>query len=233
MLKHYYYLIKPGIVRGNALAATAGFFFASLDIPLDWFLFFAMLVGVSLVVASGCVFNNIYDKEIDAKMERTKKRALPMAHISTQGALIFGTVLGSAGVALLALFTTFLATAVALVGWVVYVFFYTPLKHDSAMALYVGAVAGATPPIIGYTAVTGTLDVYALLLFAALYVWQIPHFVAIAIFRFDEYAAAGVPLVVKKRPSEATKRRARIVFYASLAVLLLFCLTLILQRWIR
>lgn len=232
VLKKYYYLTKPGIVRGNALAAIAGFFFA-LQGSFDWQLFASMLAGLSLIVASGCVFNNYFDRHIDARMERTKKRAIPSNRISSRNAIIFGSVLGVAGTALLLLYTTPLALLCALLGWVVYVCFYTPLKHHSSTALYVGAIAGAMPPVVGYTAVTNAFDLYALFLFAALYVWQIPHFIAIAYFRFEEYAAAGIPLVVRRPPSEKAKRIARIVFYTSLVVLLVFCLALILQRWMR
>jgi protoheme IX farnesyltransferase len=125
-----------------------------------------------------------------------------------------------------------LAMWLGLVGWAFYALFYTPLKHYSGTALYVGAVAGAMPPVVGYVAASGHLDVWAAFLFAALYLWQLPHFIAIAYFRFDEYAAAGVPMLMS-RPSDTARTRARKVFYASLIVLLVFSLALIVQRWMR
>ena len=227
----YYWLVKPGIIRGNLLAAAAGFLFASLTI--DWLLFVAMLFGLGCIIASGCVFNNYADRAMDAKMERTKKRALVSGAISNQSALLFASLLGVVGVATLFFFTNLLTLVVAVVGWVFYVLIYTPLKPRNPVALFVGAVAGSVPPVVGYAAAANVLDWWAFFLFAALYVWQIAHFMAIAVYRYDEYTAAGVPLYIRKRPSDAAKRRAKQLFYASLVVLLLFCLLLILQRWAR
>ena len=231
MIREYYELVKPGIVYGNALTTVAGFFLA-LSGPIEWRLLVFVLVGLSFVIASACVFNNYVDREIDAKMTRTSSRALAAGHIPSQNALLFGLALLVLGVVTLH-YTTPLALWVAISGFIVYVFLYTPLKPRSAWALYVGAIAGATPPVVGYTAVTGMFDPYTLALFAALYVWQIPHFLAIAFYRYEEYKAAGIPLFVRESPGDITKRRARVVFYASLVVLLLVCFALILQRWIR
>ena len=233
MIRTYYELTKPGIIYGNAITAVAGFFIASPKPLAEAGVLGLTLIGLSLVIASACVFNNYFDREIDARMERTKNRALAMGQVSGRSAIVFALLLLVLGAAVLALYTTPLALSVALLGFVVYVFLYTPLKPRSPSALYIGAVAGATPPVVGYTAVTNTLDLYALALFAVLYVWQIPHFLAIALYRYEEYKAAGVPLFIKKQPSVETKRRARAVFYGSLVVLLLLCLGAILQRWIR
>lgn len=231
-MKRYYHLVKPGIVYGNAIVAAAGFLFASRNISLDWWLFVATVFGLSLVVASACVFNNYFDRNIDAKMERTKTRGFAAGTVSPIGALIFGGLLLVLGMFLLS-FVNLLALSAALLGFVVYVFVYTPLKHITGYAVFVGAVAGATPPIVGYGAVTNTFDLWALFLFAFLFVWQIPHFLAIATYRYDEYAAAGIPLLVSRPKSEETKRLARKIFFYSLVVLLFWCVALILQRWIR
>ncbi len=227
----YYWLLKPGITRSNVLAAAAGFLFASTTI--NWWLFVATMFGIACVIASGCVFNNYMDRALDAKMERTQKRALVRGIISNRAALIYASMLGVVGALTLFLYTNTLTLMVALVGWVVYVLVYTPLKPRNPIALFVGGVAGSIPLVVGYVAATNTLDWYAFILFAVLYVWQIVHFMAIAVYRYDEYTAAGVPLYIRKRPSDAAKQRARKVFYASLFVLLFFCLFLILQRWIR
>lgn len=225
----YYWLTKPGIIRGNLLAAAAGFLFASFT--MDWEVFGAMLFGLGCIIASGCVFNNYADRSLDAKMERTQKRALVSGTISTRSALLFASALGLAGVTILFLYTNTLTLAVATAGWVVYVLVYTPLKPRNPIALFAGAVAGAVPPVVGYVAATNTLDWWAVFLFSTLYVWQVVHFMAIAVYRYDEYTAAGVPLYVRTRPSDTAKRRARKVFHASLVVLLLFCLFLIGVRW--
>jgi len=230
MISTYVSLAKPRMVLGNVLVAAAAFIFAAPAV-IPWVTFFFMFAGLSLVIGSGCVFNNYIDKGIDSRMERTKKRALVVGAVSGNSAIAFGSALLTAGTILL-FYTNLFALGTALLGFVAYVVFYTPLKHTSGQALFVGAVAGAIPPVVGYAAAAGTIDTTALILFALLYVWQLPHFVAIAMYRFDEYTAAGVPLLVQK-PSGKNKKRARMAFYASLVVLLLFCGALILHRWIR
>jgi len=225
----YYQLTKPGIVYGNALTALAGFFFATGP-SIDWEIFSAMLAGLSLVIASACALNNYFDRDIDERMERTKGRGLPSGAIPPENAILFSALLGALGLALLFAFTNLLALLVAALGWIVYILAYTPLKRIHPYALFVGAIAGATPPVVGYAAAAHTLDTTALALFAFLFVWQIPHFIAIAVYRYDEYANAGVPLLIKKPPSKRARGVARSVFYGSLVVLLLWCLALILQR---
>lgn len=212
----------------NVLVAAAAFIFASHD-TIDWRSFFAMVGGLSFVVASACVFNNYADRFMDTHMERTRGRALAAGRINPTHALLFGSLLLLCGVLLLSL-VHLLALGVALVGFVVYVFLYTPLKPNTGYALYAGAVAGAMPPVVGYAAAAGVLDWYALAFFFILFFWQIPHFLAIARYRFDEYSAAGVPLLVKRPRDERERRRARLVFHLSLVVLLVFCAALILQR---
>ena len=197
MLKALYQLTKPGIIYGNAITVLAGFFLAS-----RWHihpkLLLAMLVGLSLIIASGCVFNNFLDVEIDSKMERTRSRALVTGKIDGRVALIFGALLGGAGVCLLKYHVNMLALYVALTGWVVYVLVYTLIKPHTVHATIVGSIAGAVPPVVGYTAVTNRLDVTAILLFLMLVLWQMPHFYAIAIYRLQDYTAAGIPVLPAK-----------------------------------
>jgi protoheme IX farnesyltransferase len=224
----YYQLAKPGIVYGNALTAAAGFVLASQG-SIDWLLFFAMLLGISLIVASAAVTNNVFDSDIDALMERTKGRALATGAIQPQNALLFATILGLLGIGAL-LYTNLLALGIAIFGWIMYVAVYTPLKRQSAYSLFVGAVAGAVPPVVGYVSVTHTLDMTAFALFAFLFVWQVVHFIAIAIYRYDEYTRAGIPLFVSHPPSERARQLARWGFYLSLVILLAWCAALMLQR---
>jgi heme o synthase len=228
-IRLYYELTKPGIVYGNALTAAAGFVLASHG-HIDWTLLILTLVGISGIIAAACVCNNYYDREIDARMERTKHRALAAGAASARAALIFGCALLATGCALLLVVHALLALGVALFGFAVYVFLYSPLKHRTGYALYVGAVAGAVPPVAGYAAVKGVLDIAALELFIFLFLWQIFHFLAIAAYRYDEYAAAGVPLLVRRPKTERSKQIARSLFYLSLVVLLLWCVALMLQR---
>jgi protoheme IX farnesyltransferase len=142
---------------------------------------------------------------------------------------MYGALLGLAGVVTLFIFTNFLAFLSALIGWVVYLLLYTPLKRITGYSLFVGAVSGALPPVVGYVAVTARFDLAVIGIFAFMFVWQMAHFVAIALYRYDEYTTARIPLLVS-RPSETVRKYARKSFYLSLIVLLVWCITLILQR---
>ncbi|HSH55271.1 MAG TPA: UbiA family prenyltransferase, partial [Candidatus Limnocylindrales bacterium] len=164
MFKTYYQLTKPGIIYGNLLTAIGGFLYAS-EGRIDILLLLALAVGMSLVIASGCVFNNYLDRDIDAKMQRTQKRALVSAEISTQNALIYGAVLGISGAAILALYTNLTTLLLGIVGFVSYVGLYTYLKRRTIHGTLIGTIPGATPLIAGYTAVNGQLGLDALLLF--------------------------------------------------------------------
>ncbi|HEV7121336.1 MAG TPA: protoheme IX farnesyltransferase, partial [Candidatus Paceibacterota bacterium] len=152
-MRDYYRLAKPGIVYGNALPAIAAFLFASTRSGFSLLLFVAMLIGLSGCIASACVINNVIDRDIDARMERTKARAIPMKRISVRNALIFAGALLVVGCAVLFLFTNLLTLAVTLFGVFVYLCLYTPLKRISLHSTIVGAVAGAVPPVVGYVAV--------------------------------------------------------------------------------
>ncbi|MDO8624174.1 MAG: heme o synthase [bacterium] len=229
VIKLYYLLTKPGIVYGNVLTAAAGFLFATRD-AVPWGIFIAMLGGLALIIASACVTNNYLDRDIDARMERTKTRALASGAVALENALIFSALLGVLGIAVLVVFTNLFALLTAVFGWLVYILAYTPLKRITPYAVFVGAVAGGVPPVVGYVAAAHTLDAAAVALFIFLFVWQIPHFLAIAVYRFEEYTAAGVPLFMKNAPSVRVRRFARGAFYLSLVVLLGWCLALILQR---
>ena len=190
----YYRLTKPGIVYGNALTALAAFVFASRGV-VDLGVLGAMLFGLMFSIASACVINNILDRDIDIHMERTKERALPMGRISVQSATIFAIVLFCIGSGLLYFFVNVLALLVTLFGVGMYLLVYTPLKRVSIHSTIVGALAGAVPPVVGYVAVTNAFDITSLLLFLILVCWQMTHFLAIAIFRVDEYRAAQIPVM--------------------------------------
>ncbi|NBV77620.1 protoheme IX farnesyltransferase [bacterium] len=194
-MSDYFTLTKPGIVRGNTITAIAAFLFASVS-PIAWAPCFAMAIGTAAVIASACVFNNYFDRHLDAKMARTQKRALVTGTISTQHALVFGVLLLICGVLVLFFHTTTYATAAAVLAWASYVFVYTPLKPYTHHATIIGTIPGALPPLVGYFSVTPQIDALSLLLFLALITWQMPHFIAIALFRNQEYEAAGIPTLV-------------------------------------
>lgn len=193
MIKTYYYLTKPGIIYGNTIAAAAGFFLASQG-KINFLLLLETLVGLGLIIGSACVFNNFMDRDIDSKMERTKKRALAAGTIPTKNALIYGVILGLVGTILLS-FTNYLTIAVALFGGFFYLVMYGIYKRRSIHGTVVGSISGAVPPVVGYVAVTNNIDTAAILLFLILVLWQMPHFYAIAIFRMKDYQAAGIPVL--------------------------------------
>lgn len=204
MLKNYYTLTKPGIIYGNLLTSAAGFFLASRG-QINFWLLFETLAGVALVIASACVFNNYIDRNIDSKMSRTKVRALVTGSIAVKNAVILASILGVAGFLVLAFYTNITTFSLGVIAFFVYVVLYGFSKRYSIHGTLVGSIAGALPPAAGYTAVTNKFDVGALLLFLILVFWQMPHFYAIAIYRFNDYKAAGIPSLPLKKGVQITK----------------------------
>ncbi|BCZ56315.1 protoheme IX farnesyltransferase [Serratia marcescens] len=195
MIKQYLQVTKPGIIFGNLISVVGGFLLASKG-SIDYPLFLATLVGVSLVVASGCVFNNYIDRDIDKKMERTKNRVLVKGLIAPSVTLVYATALGIVGFALLYIAANPLAMWLAVMGFVVYVGVYSLyMKRHSVYGTLIGSLSGAAPPVIGYCAVTNEFDAGALILLAIFSLWQMPHSYAIAIFRFKDYQAANIPVL--------------------------------------
>ena len=174
----------------------------------------AMLTGLSLIVASGCLINNYIDRGIDQKMARTKRRALAAGRVSGRTAVIYGAALGVLGAAILFAFTNVLTLLIGALGWVFYVAIYGYWKRRSSFGTVVGSISGAVPPVAGYTAVTGRLDLGAGLLLLILVLWQMPHFYAIAINRLADYTAAGLPVLPVVRGVRAAQRQALIYIAA-------------------
>lgn len=206
MFERYFWLTKPGIIGGNIITATAGFFLASKG-DFDWALYLAAIGGLSLVIASGCVINNWLDRGIDAKMKRTQGRALVTGEISAINALTYATFLGILGFGILLAFTNVLTAVVAGIGYFFYVVVYSVWKRRSVYSTVVGSVSGAVPPVVGYTAAANQVDAAALTLFLILVLWQMPHFYAIGIFRRAEYEAAGLPILPVKLGTAEAKRQ--------------------------
>jgi protoheme IX farnesyltransferase len=212
-MKHYYELTKSGLVFGNLIAVIAGFLLGARVVQgtgeilsINLFLLLATIVGITLVMASGCVCNNYIDRDIDGAMERTKQRALIRGDISAPAALAYGALLGAAGFIILFYFVNALATLAALAGFIFYVFVYSAWgKRRTVYGTFIGAIAGATPPVVGYAATSGRIDAAAFILFLIMLVWQMPHFFAIAIRREDDYAAAAIPVMPVKYGIRRTK----------------------------
>ena len=201
-------LAKPRITAMVAFTALVGFVIASPAPPWTPVLA-AALLGTALVAAGASVLNQVYERETDALMLRTQSRPIPSGRIRPAPATAFGTLLTVAGLVLLLLGCGLLAAAVALGTWVSYLFAYTPLKRRTPLATLVGAVPGALPPVIGWAAARGRLDAGAFILFAILFLWQIPHFLAIAWLYRDDYARAGLPMLpVLDREGSFTARQA-------------------------
>jgi len=202
--KSYCLLAKPGIILGNAITTAGGFALASKG-HIDFFLFLATMIGLSCVIGSACAFNNYIDRESDVKMSRTKNRPLARGDISVRNALMFALALGAIGVAVLGMFTNLRTLSIAIFGFLAYVILYSFSKYRSVHGTLIGSIAGAVPPVIGYCAVSNKLDAPAWILFAIIVMWQMPHFFAIAIYRMDDYAKAGIPVLPVQKGIVRTK----------------------------
>ena len=204
MIRSYSMLTKPGIVMGNLITTTAGFFLGSKGVP-NMLLFLYLLVGLGLVIASACVFNNYIDRHADALMERTKNRALVKGTISTIAALVFALLLGCIGAGVLWFTTDGLTLALSLFGFFFYVVMYSFSKYRSTSGTLIGTVSGAMPPVIGYCAANHGFDLGAQILFLILVLWQLPHFYSIAVYRLHEYAKASIPVLPLVKGIQRTK----------------------------
>ncbi|WP_263262582.1 heme o synthase [Pseudomonas sp. RIT-PI-S] len=223
-VKHFIQITKPGIIFGNVLSVAGGFFLAAQG-HVDLGLFLATVIGTSLVVASGCAFNNCIDRDIDVKMERTKNRAIVQGLISVKVALAYATVLGVLGLGMLYKLANPLAAFCGFIGFAIYVGLYSLyLKRKSVHGTLVGSLSGAMPPVIGYVAVTGRFDMAAMTLLVMFSLWQMPHSYAIAIFRFNDYRAASIPVLPVERGISVAKRH--ILYYILAFVLATLMLTL-------
>jgi len=220
--KALYRLTKPGVTYGNLITALAGYLFAAGG-SIDWATFGALAIGTWGIIASACVINNYLDQDIDAVMARTKKRPLLTGEVTPRQALVFGALLGVGGTILLAMFTNYLVVGIGVIGWITYVWLYGALsKRKSVHGTLVGAVSGAAPILAGYVAARGSIDIGAVLVFAALFFWQMPEFYSIAIYRKKEYAAARIPLISIVKSVDTTIRHIFVHTLAfSVSVLLL------------
>ncbi|MBU3021193.1 heme o synthase [Aestuariibacter sp. A3R04] len=195
MFRRYLTVTKPGIIMGNLISVAGGFLLASRG-EIDILLMTATLLGLSLVVASGCAINNCIDRDIDAKMQRTRTRVTVTGEMSAKAAFWHGIVLGVAGFSLLVAYTNPTAVFFAALGYVVYVGLYSLyMKRNSVYGTLVGSLSGAVPPVVGYCAVSAQFDTAAAILLVMFSLWQMPHSYAIAIFRFKDYEAANIPVL--------------------------------------
>lgn len=203
--RSYFQLIKPGITLSNTISGIAGFFLAASMVPFSLLAFIGGIGGIALIIASACVVNNILDRDIDKRMKRTSKREVASGSISVPHALIFAIILGIIGFGIILLWTNVLTFVLGVIAYVWYVAIYGLAKRTTPLSTLVGGVPGALPPVAGYTALTGTFDAGALILFLILFFWQMPHFYAISMFRRSDYASANLPVWSVKYGMKSTK----------------------------
>lgn len=196
VLSDYKTLTKPRITRMVVITAAIGFVFGiAPGSPFPWITLIIAMVGTALSCMAASVFNQVIERDTDALMDRTKDRPLAAGRIAPKPAMMFGTLLTAAGVGILAAFGLYLAAALCAFTIASYAVIYTPLKKHTSLALLIGAVPGALPPMIGYAAATNDLGPAAWLLFAIMFVWQVPHFLAIAWLYREDYAKAKLAML--------------------------------------
>lgn len=220
---NYYLITKPGIILGNLFTVAAGFLLASKGV-FDAPLFFATLLGLGFIMASACVFNNYIDRHLDQKMQRTKNRPLATGKISAFNALLFAVFLEGIGNLILWTYTNPLTVLIAAIGFIVYVLLYSLWKSRTIYGTAIGSIAGAIPPVVGYSAASNVFDLGALIFFVMLVFWQMPHFFAIAIFRWDDYTKANVPAFPLVKGMQKAKVRMAFYILAFTAVSILLTL---------
>ncbi len=203
--REYYELCKPRVVLLIVFTAIVGMFLATPTmVPLDVLVFGT--IGIGLAAASGAALNHLVDRRIDAVMDRTRRRPLPTGRLDGRSAAIFAVVLSVISVLLLSLLVNTLTALLSFASMVGYSVVYTLyLKRATPQNIVIGGAAGAMPPVLGWTAVTGTLDPHALLLFLIIFAWTPPHFWALAIDRRHDYARAQLPMLPVTHGVEYTR----------------------------
>lgn len=196
--KHYWALMKPRLSFLVTFSAAFGYLLAIGD-EMNWLAFAALTVGGFMVSGASVIINQVIEKDLDKIMNRTAKRPLPSEAITSQEASLFGMLVGLSGLMLLMVFTNGLTALLSLASIFLYGFIYTPLKRVGPIAVIVGAVPGALPPMLGWVAATGQLGFEAFILFTIQFVWQFPHFWAIAWVMDDDYKKAGFRLLPSQK----------------------------------
>lgn len=199
-IKDYNQLLKPNLsgmvvfssVIGYLMAPNISFSWGDMGM---WFRVALLFAGGMMVTGGANTINQILERDSDKLMKRTRMRPLPDGRMGDTEAWIFATVMGVAGAALLAFFFHPLAGLISFFSLLLYAFVYTPMKKIHPIAVFIGAIPGALPPLIGWVAATGSIDAGGLVLFFLQFFWQFPHFWAIAWVAFDDYAAAGMKML--------------------------------------
>jgi protoheme IX farnesyltransferase len=219
-MKDYIELTKPRITWLILMSTGIGYFFGLpagsfrwMGWP-SWLSLITTLVGTALIASGSAALNQWYERDSDLMMRRTKTRPIPGGRMLAKRALIFGWAIALAGFLILFFGVNYLSGLLGLITLICYLFVYTPMKQRSSLSTVVGALPGAMPPMIGYAAASGALDSHAWALFAILFVWQFPHFLAIAWMYRDDYSRAGIRMLPVVEPDGKSTSR-QIVGYAS------------------
>ena len=195
LLKSYYQLCKPNVVYMMLICAFVGMLLAEQTVSSYFYLFIA-LTGIALCAASAAAINQVVDRETDASMTRTDQRPLPKGDLSVMHASIFAFVIGLLGALILYLYVNTLTMILTIGSLIGYAFIYTVyLKRATPQNIVIGGLAGAAPPLLGWSSITNTIDPFALLLVLIIFVWTPPHFWALAIYRKEEYAKESIPMM--------------------------------------
>ncbi|RZU99237.1 heme o synthase [Spiribacter vilamensis] len=212
----YYELTKPGVVALMVFTAVVGELLASPG-AIPWMALTVGNIGIALAAGSAAAINHLVDRRIDARMKRTRGRPLPTGGLRTSHASLFAGVLGLAGLSLLYFLVNPLTAWLTFGSLIGYAFIYTLfLKRATPQNIVIGGAAGAAPPVLGWVAVTGSIDPHALLLFLIIFTWTPPHFWALAIHRREEYASVDIPMLPVTHGDRFT--RWQILFYTVMLV---------------
>ena len=215
--RDYLELGKPRVVALIVFTAVVGMVLATPGLPPLAPALFGTL-GIALAASSAAAINHVLDRHYDEKMARTRHRPIPTGHVSARRALAYAALLGATGMIVLVTRVNTLTAVLTFASLIGYAVLYTVwLKHATPQNIVIGGAAGAAPPVLGWTAVTGQVDPHALLLFLIIFVWTPPHFWALAIARRDEYAKAGIPMLPVAYGVEFT--RLQILLYTILLVI--------------
>jgi protoheme IX farnesyltransferase len=211
----YVALAKPRLNMLVVASTLAGYAMAAGGVA-HLFTLLATLLGTGLVAGGASAFNQLLERDSDALMRRTRLRPLPDGRLGARDALLFASMLSVSGLLILAAAVNVLSAAVALATLASYAVVYTPLKRRTSFATVIGAIPGALPPVIGWTAARGDLSQGAWVLFGIVFLWQLPHFLAIAWIYRDDYARAGIPMLPVIEPDGRSTARQTVVYSAAL-----------------
>jgi protoheme IX farnesyltransferase len=214
-LADYFELTKPRLNLLVVVTSAVGFYLGSNG-AIDAWSMLNVSIGTALVAAGAAVLNQVYERDTDALMKRTRLRPLPAGRVTPTDASVFGVALAILGVALLAVETNLAASLIALATLAIYLAVYTPLKRRTPGATLIGAVPGALPALIGWTGAHGTASLGGWTLFAIVFLWQIPHFMAIAWMYRDDYSRARFPMLPVIEPDGRRTGRQAALYAAAL-----------------